>query len=220
MLRQIGWDDDKIIPCGYFPPPLLNSSFTSRTKSNLNDFHILCTGIPSWHRGTDLLPKAMKLLKNWGIPCRATITQNGPLVEKMRNYSSRHSLNIDFTGFVSIENLLNLYENCSCYVALGRQEPWGIRVNDALHCGAPLLISRGMGADKLINDYNCGLCFHSNDHVDLANQLRRLMEDSNYYLSINDSLREASFQSLPENAAKRIGTIIKERFPNWINCNL
>lgn len=214
-LVRLGWDRQKVIPFGYFPPPLPGSRFVERNDTHLKDFHILCTGDMTWHRGPDVLMQALVILKGWGIPVRTTFTSRGPLLRALQDCASVHELSCDFPGFVSMHELVALYESCSVFVASGRAEPWGMRLNDALQCGAPVLVSDGMGAVKLVNDYGVGLTFQSADPFDLAWRIRELVTDPEMYYRINQNLADHHGAFLPEAAAKRAVTNLLSHVPNW-----
>lgn len=214
-LRQLGWESDKIIPFGYFPPPLQGSTFTPRDERHHKDLHILCSGNMTWHRGQDVLMDALVLLKRWGVPVRATFTSRGPLAEELQAVARKHDLACDFAGFVSMPELIELYQSCSVFAAPGRAEPWGMRVNDALLCGAPLLISTGMGAVKLANDYGFGLNFRSDDAYDLAWRIRELAANEALYRRINQNLADNHLAILPEEAADRAVSTLLTHCPNW-----
>ncbi|HPQ22323.1 MAG TPA: glycosyltransferase [Saprospiraceae bacterium] len=214
-LRSIGWKKNNIINCGYYSPPLLESAFTTRESEHWSNFTILMTGRLEWHRNPMVLLKAMHILKLRGISSKAIITQEGPLLERVRQFAHKHKLNVDLRGFVSYDELLYLYQTCSCFIASGRSEPWGIRVNDALHCGAPLLVSEGMGAKKIVKDYGCGLVFSNNDPDDLANKLEYLITDKSRYLAIVNKVKQASLECLPVAMSSRIADEIKSRYNSW-----
>lgn len=215
-LQEFGWDASKIIPCGYFSPPLLRSKFVKRDISYLKSVHILCTGEMTWHRGHEVLLEALIILKSWGVLVRTTFTGQGPLANKLRNIAQENNLNCSFPGSVSMANLIELYQSCSLFVAPGRQEPWGMRVNDALNCGLPTIVSRGMGASKLIFDYGFGITFATNDAVDLAWQIRRLISEPAIYQSICNNLADMHYHILPNSAAERVAGILYHSFDEWI----
>lgn len=219
-LRQLGWDADKIIPFGYFPPPLQGSQFKPRNNRHHSDFHILCSGNMTWHRGQDVLMDALVLLKQWDVPVRATFTSKGPLAERVRTIAKRHDLACEFPGFVSMPELIELYQSCSIFAAPGRAEPWGMRVNDALNCGAPILISTGMGAAKLANDYGVGLSFQSENAHDLAWRIREMVADPAMFRRINQNLADYREAILPEVAAKRAVDTLLTHVPNWKSADL
>lgn len=217
LLRQIGWKEHKIVSFGYFPPPVPNSKLVRRGVEHWNNFTILLSGIHEWHRSPMVLLKALNILKHRGIMPKCHITQNGPLIAEMKEYAKEHQLNnIDFLGFVSIERLINLYETCSVYVGTGSHEPWGMRLNDVLQCGSPIIVSRGMGGVRMVDDYGCGLSFSPNNYVDLANNLEQLISNKTSYLTIANNAFEAASKIAPDKKAKEIVKQIQERFPeHW-----
>ena len=194
-LAAIGWPGEKIIPYGYFSPPILESRLVERTSNA--DFHILVTGVMQWHRAPDTVMQALVLLKKWDVPFRATFTQNGPLFERLKNMAIKNELPVAFAGFLPMPELIRLYETCSVYVAAGRHEPWGMRLNDALQCGAPLAVSRGMGGVQMVDEYGCGISFNAEDHVDLAHKLRRMIEEETFYLRCARNAYRAATEVAP-----------------------
>ena len=212
-LRSIGWASDKVIPFGYFPPPIPGSEFSGRNVNR--KFTILSSGVMTWHRGVDVLVEALRLLTRRGVPYHATITQNGPLFDAVKNKAIKYSLPIDFPGFVPMERLIELYSTCSVYVGAGRHEPWGMRLNDALNCGAPLVVSRGMGGVKLVDDYGCGVAFQSGDSRRLADVLQRLIEDKQFYARVLERTSVAADAIKPEQQARRLLGKIDTMAPGW-----
>jgi glycosyltransferase involved in cell wall biosynthesis len=209
-LEAMGWSSCKIIPCGYYPPPLLESKFIRRNRSIQAPFHILCTGEMTWHRGQDILIKALALLKKRGVLVSTTFTGIGELESKLHKIAHEHNLQCEFVGTVPMKKLIDLYQSCSLFVASGREEPWGIRVNDALNCGAPSIVSRGMGSSKLILDYGFGSTFASEDYIDLSWKIERFVKDKEYYQFISDNLQHAYKQISPKATAKRIAGAMRQ----------
>ena len=214
-LMSIGWPQQKIIACGYYPPPLVGSSVSNRGKVKPSEFCLLMTGAHEWHRNPMVLLKALAQLKARGIVPKTVITQAGSITEKMKNFARQHALNVEFAGVVPIEHLIHLYETCSCFIATGRAEPWGIRVNDALNCGAPIIVSTGMGAVKLVNDRRCGLAFKNNDEIDLTNKLGTLITDERLYREIAQNAYCARAEISPDKMAIQMADDIRNRFDTW-----
>lgn len=201
-LTALGWSAQRIIPMGYFPPPLPGTTFRPRSSADRAPFRILCSSALTWHRGPDLLVEALALLKRWGVSFEADFTGTGPLEAGMRSRVAEADLPVRFLGRVPMDELVALYEGCSVFVAPGRQEPWGIRVNDALNAGAPSIVSCGMGAVKLIDDLDAGLSFRRGDVTDLAWKLRRLATDEALYLRLCNALTASRDSLLPRVAAE------------------
>lgn len=214
--RFVRWPKGKIIPFGYFPPPIEGSTCVARGTPQ--SFHILATGILSRYRGADVLVEALRILKDRGVPYRASITQGGELLAALRLKAKRFDLPIDFLGFVDMQSLVRLYETCSVYVGSGRDEPWGMRLNDALNCGAPLVVSSGMGGRKLVDDLGCGAVFARNDPRCLADVLERMATDPSYYQSYARSAAAARQLVSPTQKAAELWAEISKR-PGWgVSC--
>ena len=212
-LLRIGWPSSKIIPWGYFSPPLLGSKCCKRVRTK--DFHILVTGIMSWHRSPEVAMKALVLLKKWGINFRATFTQEGAKLKCLKKLADKYKLPVEFTGLLPIHELISLYETCSLYVASGRSEPWGMRLNDALQCGSPIAVCRGMGGVQMVDSFGCGFTFRVDDYVDLANKLRRTILENSYYLEIAQNAFDAASKISPRNKAKELIREVNARWSDW-----
>ena len=134
----------------------------------------------------------------------------------MKKFAADNNLdNIHFLGFVSMDVLRHLYETCSVYIGTGNYEPWGMRLNDALQCGAPLIVNKGMGGVKMVNDYGCGISFEKNDYHSLASALKILITDKVEYLRVANSAFNACDYITPEAKAKEIVKTIQTNFVGW-----
>jgi glycosyltransferase involved in cell wall biosynthesis len=92
-----------------------------------------------------------------------------------------------------------------------------MRLNDALNCGAPLVVSDGMGGVKLVNDYGCGLSFKNGDAGDLAIKLCRLATDAELYDRCAANAVRAADESSPGHKALELVRQIQARFPSWLD---
>ncbi|MBR1712232.1 MAG: glycosyltransferase [Alloprevotella sp.] len=217
-LFKLGWAPRKVIPCGYYPPRLLGSRAEKRTVVHWEDFVILLTGQHTWHRDPLMLLKALVELEKKGMKYRCMITQSGPLTAKMQRFAEKNQLRgVSFTGFLPMADVVRLYETCSVFVGTGRDEPWGMRLNDALGCAAPLLVSEGMGGYRLAKEYGCGFTFPRRDYHELARCLERMITDRALYLSVAEHAFSASQKIDPYIKSNEVAHSIKERFPIWGN---
>lgn len=214
-LRRIGWPAAKIIPCGYYSPPLVGSACMTRTAIQWRNFVVLMTGRHEWHRDPMVLLKALRVLAMRGVRCKAVITQDGPLLPSMKQFAKSYGLAVEFVGLVPYDRLVDLYQECSCFVATGWSEPWGIRVNDALQCGAPLIVSDGMGAVKLVKDYPCGLAFPAGNSVALADQLESLIGSEERYCRLAEAVCGAADACHPFKIAAKIAGVIQANYLLW-----
>lgn len=212
---RLGWRKERIIPFGYFSPPILNSTCRQRTSNH--PFEILATGIMAKYRGADVLVEALHILKMRGVDFHATITQKGELWSTLKAKAKAFNLPIDFPGFVEMPELIKMYETCSVYVGAGRYEPWGMRLNDALHCGAPLVVSRGMGGVQLVDAFNCGLAVAPGDACALADAIERLATEDTLYAEVASNAVHAAEMCLPVRKARELVRSIQEYVPGWLN---
>ena len=123
--------------------------------------------------------------------------------------------NVHLLGFLPMEELISKYETCSVYIGAGNYEPWGMRLNDALMCGAPMIVNKGMGGYKMVKDYNCGLVFERNNYRELAKELELLMTDEILYLEKAEAAYNAADKIAPTIKAYEIVNVIKKKFPLW-----
>lgn len=203
-----GWPKEKILPFGYFSPRIEGSKLKPRTTNR--PFEILATGILAPYRGADILLEALAILKKRGVSYHATITQKGPMYGKMKAKVEVEQLPVDMPGFVEMDDLIHLYESCSVYVGAGRHEPWGMRLNDALLCGAPLVVSRGMGGVQLVDRYGCGLAVRQDDPIDMADALEKLSRDESLYRDVSEKAILAARECSPDKKANELLRLIKE----------
>lgn len=212
-MGRLGWRLNKIIPCGYYSPPIIGSKVRQREEKDWNNFTILMTGIHEWHRSPMLLMEALYQLNKYSLKFQSFITQEGPLLPEMKKYALDHDIrNVDFLGFVPMEKLIQLYETCSVFIGAGSHEPWGMRLNDALQCGAPLIVNEGMGGRKLVDDYKCGFVFEKDNSYDLAMKIKSLILDKNLYLQIASNAASAAIEIDPLRKAKYIADIITKQY--------
>lgn len=82
-----------------------------------------------------------------GKPWRLVLAGDGALKEylQQRAFELGVAPLCDWPGFLPLERLVPLYRDCGAFVLPSLSEPWGLVVNEAALCGAPLLISDRCG---------------------------------------------------------------------------
>lgn len=131
--KLIGWPEKKIHAFGYFPAPLVEGEARKpKDGTTLKAFAPATLGRRG--RGEKTILRAMKGLEGFEL--------------KMPN-------------FLSEAEVKAAYSEADIVIAAGEDEPWGVRVNDAINAGAVVIVSRGMGAEKIVRESGCGLVFDS-----------------------------------------------------------
>ena len=167
-----GWPESKLVGYGYFSPPLEGSAAIKRHQPSTSGhvFNVLATGTSGCeHRGAIVLKKAEALFR-----------KQHPDVK----------VNFLMPEFVSAEDVRRLYQTCDVFIGAGENEPWGMRLNDALNCGSPLLVSDGMGGRKIVEQTGAGLVFRHKDEYDLADKLFELISNYGRYAEAAYMARE------------------------------
>jgi glycosyltransferase involved in cell wall biosynthesis len=80
-----------------------------------------------------------------------------------------------FTGFVSDEDLVLLYQGASLFVFPSRYEGFGLPVVEALACGAPALVGRNSSLVELVDDEQAS--FNADDPSSIHAALVRALTD-------------------------------------------
>ena len=141
---------------------------------------MLHTGVEAKYRGVDVLKRAAMSLKRRGV-----------------------ELEVKFTGGkVDAAELLGLYEWADVVVACGLCEPWGMRVNDVLLEGVPVVVSDGMGAAMLCDEFGCGCVVPKGDTNALASVLERCANDREFLAHLRSGAMKAAAEIVPEKRAK------------------
>ncbi len=174
----LGWAREKIVPFGYASEVVHGTGV--RIPRACVPLRVLHSGIEERYRGVDTLTKAVHKLKGRGID-----------VEVMRT-----------GGCVPKEELVKLYGWADVFVACGLCEPWGMRVNDAIHAGLPVVVSEGMGAKWLVEQFNCGGIFRKGDVDGLASILERIARDDEFMERIRSGVMRAHEAWTPEARAR------------------
>lgn len=177
-LVRLGWDRKKIVPFGYASE--VSSAFKARNPESIKALRILHTGIETPYRDVATLRKAVSILERKGISVEVACTG----------------------GSVSPEELNRFYDWADVFVACGFCEPWGMRVNDAIHSGLPVFVSSGMGVEWLVEQYGCGGVFHKGSAQDLANLLERYITDGAFRTKALSGVSAAHEAWTPANKAK------------------
>lgn len=178
-LLRIGWRKEQIVPFGYASPGLVNH--VEQVEHVINGvLRVLHTGIETNYRDVGTLLKAVKILNKKGIS-----------VEVVRTH-----------GGVPLYELERLYKWADVFVACGLCEPWGMRVNDAVHAGLPVVVSSGMGAKMIVEQHGCGSVYKAGDAKELADVLHSFATDSDFASKCRAAVDKAHSAWSPENKAK------------------
>ena len=105
-------------------------------------------------------------------------------------------------GKMSEEELVREIRRADLVVGCGYCEPWGMRINDVLLEGTPVIVSDGMGAAVVCDWYGCGCVVPKGDAAALAAVLKRCKDEPEFLAKLRSGAQVAARELLPENRAK------------------
>lgn len=178
-LARLGWAREKIVPFGYASAvaEVGVQSWSGRMDGTLRVLH---TGVETPYRDVETLLRAVKILKKKGV-----------VVEVVRTH-----------GGVPLYELERLCKWADVFVACGLCEPWGMRVNDAIHAGLPVVVSSGMGAKMIVEQHACGSIYPAGDAKALSDVLYCFATDSVFASRCRAAVDKAHSAWLPASKAK------------------
>ncbi|MGI5836279.1 MAG: glycosyltransferase family 4 protein [Chloroflexota bacterium] len=149
-------------------------------KYRNSDPKILFVGRLEKRKGLKYLMRAMVGVWDHFPNARLIVVGSGPLLEDYRRLAgSRQLQNIEFTGFVSSEDLARYYRSCDVFCAPSTgQESFGIILLEAMASGKPLVASDIPGYRHVVTHGVEGFLVPPKDEQALALSLVRLLSDS------------------------------------------
>lgn len=221
---KLGWDENKIYPFGYFPAAeILNSKINSNSM-----FNLLCTGYLTRNKGHALMIKALRLVKNNGINFNCLITGYGEEQEKLVKLIKDLNLEkeVKLLGVVEESKLNEIKQSTDLFIAPGYEEPWAIRVNEALLAGIPVILSDKIGAAELIKASGAGMVFKSGDINSLSEKINNFLSDPNLLERAKEKALLYREKIEPKTAAKYLYDVVifsigksdqRPGLPPWLN---
>lgn len=183
-LMRLGWRKEQVVPFGYVSGRLVAGGWWlvngGRSEVRGEGVRVLHLGSEARYRGVEVAERAVEVLKN-------------------------RKVNVEFRrtgGMLSLAELVAAIRWADVVVACGLCEPWGIRVNDALLEGTPVIVSDGMGAAFLVEKFGCGCVVPKGDSAVLAAALERCATDPDFYARIKSGALRAAQEWTPERRTK------------------
>ena len=140
-----------------------------------NEYNILYVGQLHYHKGVDVLCRAMLKL---GPDTRLHIVGDGPDRGRLESLCRELGLNsrTQFHGWLSFDKVVETYLESQLFVHTARwQEPLPRTMLDAMAIGVPAIVSDCGGSAWFLGDG--GLTFRAEDSEDLAEKIERLRAD-------------------------------------------
>jgi len=128
------------VDCNAFQPTRLETEHSSGDQHTPN---VLFVGRLVPYKGVEVLLDAWPRVVRCLASARLIIVGSGPLQAALRERARRLRADIRFLGFVSDEELKNLYRSSDVTVlpSVNRQEAFGMTLLESMACGTPVVAS-------------------------------------------------------------------------------
>ncbi|MFC1725498.1 glycosyltransferase family 4 protein [candidate division KSB1 bacterium] len=148
------------------------------------------------YKSVDHVIKAMKIVHGRIPDAKLKIVGDGDNMDFLKRLSISLELEnvIDFTGFVSKEEKVNILQSSYLSVNPSCKEGWGITVIESNACGAPVVATNAPGLKDSVLDGKTGILFEYGNIEQLAENIIKLIKD--------DQLRETYSRNAIEWAAR------------------
>lgn len=177
-----------IIPCGV-------ESEYFKVMADEKPNHLLFVGLVSPRKGLIDLLKAMKIIVEKIPDVKLDIV--GGIVSKeyfdmLNNYVKTNKLeeNINFTGYLSEQELKRKYSEATLFVFPSYEESQGIVLLEAMACGKPVVASNIGGIPFVVENEKTGLLFECGDVEELSEKINVLLIDEELRKKMGEAGRE------------------------------
>ena len=164
-----------------------------RYTSTLREFthSFLYVGRLSQEKNLRLLIEVFNEFSDLGL----TIVGSGPLKEELEGIAHK---NIKFKSHVPNQEIGNIYLAHDIFILPSLSEPWGLVVDEAIHYGLPVLISRNVGCHtELIKEEKTGISFDPYNKDSLIKAIKHISEPDRFFL-MKKNIAEIDFSKRDE----------------------
>lgn len=160
-------------------------------SGNSKDEYILFTGRLDYPKGVpDLINAAKSVVQ--GSDVDLIITGKGPKRGQLEDLVNKLGIteHVAFTGYVSQDELVRLYQNAMAYVLPSHYEGLPTVLLEAMACGAPAIATRVGGCPEVIEDGINGILVDPGDKSALSNAIESVVTDRDLRNQLSTNARQ------------------------------
>ena len=161
-------------------------------------------------KGLHLLLEACVVLQKQGHRnYTLLVVGDGPQRQELEAFSENHALAdcVKWVGKVNYGNLGAYFQSADVFVLPTLEDTWGVVVLEAMVLGKPVLCSRWAGAAEMVIEGENGYLFEPQQPEELAEVMRRFIEQPNLSKSMGDKSQQLMAQHTPEVAAQFLAKV-------------
>lgn len=174
---------------------------------------VLFLGRLKRYKGVDVLLRAAARLREQGAPVHVLIGGKGDDLDRLRALATSLDLEeqVEFLGFVSEEQKVDLFRRAWIHALPSAKEGWGIAVIEAAACGTPSVASDVPGLRESVRHGETGLLVPHGVSDALADAIRGLCDDPSMREAMGRAAEEHARRFTWHAAADRIEGILRAR---------
>lgn len=197
------WKGNNIIA---IPNPL---SFSTESKSTLENKKVIAVGSHSYNKGYDLLLKAWKNIEksnpDWELNIYGKIDGSKTFVSLAKNYELK-----SVTFHPPTQNIQDKYLESSIMVLPSRSEGFGMVLIEAMECGLPCVsFDCPSGPGDILSDAEDGFLVEKENTTELAKKLLLLIQRQDLRNQMGKKAKENVKRYRPEKIVKQWDELFK-----------
>lgn len=201
----IGIYKEKIFPFGYFVPS--SKRFypeTPVTDSKKTSLRLIFIGTLIKTKGLDVLIEAVRNLNILGFAVTVDVYGFGDSSQFNFDQST-----VNYCGLIPFGEAQTVIANYDVLVLPSRYDGWGVVVNEAIMAGVPVICSNRVGAGAVVEKWQCGAIFASEDVSDLERKLNEVVVAPESLAKMRLATRNASAALDPEVAGRYMFDVLR-----------
>ncbi|MBW7859144.1 MAG: glycosyltransferase [Leptonema sp. (in: Bacteria)] len=150
---------------------------------------LIHVGRISFEKNVEVVLRAFALLQKRFQGITLDVYGDGPALASMK-IEARNLTDITFHGFVSRDQLPNIYPNYDVFLTASTMETQGLVVLEAMASGLPCVGVNSFALPELIQDNRNGFVVPPGNHQLMADRTEALLKDSNMFRSFSEQSLE------------------------------
>jgi glycosyltransferase involved in cell wall biosynthesis len=168
--QHIGIERKKIFPFGYFVPGTVSHG-ARHPAASVPELRLIFVGTLIARKGLDVLIQAVDMLNRKGPSIQLDVYGPGDTSKFDFNNTT-----VRYRGLIPFGKAQPVIAGYDLLVLPSLYDGWGVVVNEALMAGVPVVCSDRVGAAAVVEKWQCGAVFASQDAADLASKLKKFAE--------------------------------------------
>jgi glycosyltransferase involved in cell wall biosynthesis len=218
-LTKLGINENKI----YVVPDGVELESIPQIKEKFSKPTICYIGRLVQYKNVDVLLKAIQIVKRTIPDIQCKIIGAGPLRDNLEKLTYQLGIkeNVEFMGNVMFhEEVFEILKKSHIFCLPSITEGFGIVILESMACGVPYICSNIPTLIEVTQNGKGGMLFKQGDENDLAEKIKYLLKDKEFYTKCIDEGTNYVKQFEWKNIAKKMEEVYTEIITRYKNKNL